>query len=189
MKRFFQALILLFGVTLYSQDSLSIKDGAHGYDKDFVLNIFLKTDAKKSFGTTTADKQLLSSGTTTETKVNKLIDNTQNFKSSVNVGDVVRNKTDNTYAFIWGEDPDGDGKYEITSDTSLTLSTDIMESGEEYEIVATVNPTHMTRIRKYAKKHRISLYEIGYVTKGKGVFYQKNQKLIRIRDKGWHHFQ
>ncbi len=134
MKRFFQALILLFGVTLYSQDSLSIKDGAHGYDKDFVLNIFLKTDAKKSFGTTTGDKQLLSSGTTTETKVNKLIDNTQNFKSSVNVGDVVRNKTDNTYAFIWGEDPDGDGKYEITSDTSLTLSTDIMESGEEYEI-------------------------------------------------------
>jgi len=71
----------------------------------------------------------------------------------------------------------------------LNVNNLIFNGGEEYEIVATVNPTHMTRIRKYAKKHRISLYEIGYVTKGKGVFYQKNQKLIRIRDKGWHHFQ
>jgi len=65
----------------------------------------------------------------------------------------------------------------------------IFNGGEEYEIVGTVNPTHMTRIKKYAKKHQIRLYEIGYVTKGRGVFYQKNQKLIRVRDKGWQHFQ
>jgi len=25
--------------------------------------------------------------------------------------------------------------------------------------------------------------------KGKGVFFQKNGKLISIKDKGWHHFQ
>ncbi len=65
----------------------------------------------------------------------------------------------------------------------------IFNGGEEYEIVATINPTHMARIKKYAKKHRIRLYKIGYVTKGRGVFYQKNQKLIRIKDKGWKHFQ
>ena len=39
------------------------------------------------------------------------------------------------------------------------------------------------------KKNQIKLYEIGYVMKGKGVFFQKNGKLISIKDKGWHHFQ
>ena len=43
MKRIFQALILLIGVSLYSQNSLSVKDGAHGYDEDFVLEIDLET--------------------------------------------------------------------------------------------------------------------------------------------------
>jgi thiamine monophosphate kinase len=35
----------------------------------------------------------------------------------------------------------------------------------------------------------MKLYEIGYVTKGKGVFYKKNGRLIRIKDKGWQHLQ
>ena len=45
------------------------------------------------------------------------------------------------------------------------------------------------KMKKYARKNRIRLYEIGYVTRGKGVFYQKNGKLIRIKDGGWQHFQ
>ena len=65
----------------------------------------------------------------------------------------------------------------------------IFNGGEEYEIVATINPTHITKVKKYAKKNKIRLYEIGYVTNGKGVFYQKNGKLTRIKDKGWQHFQ
>jgi len=35
----------------------------------------------------------------------------------------------------------------------------------------------------------MKLYEIGYVTKGKGVFHKKNGKLIRIKDEGWQHLQ
>ena len=65
----------------------------------------------------------------------------------------------------------------------------VFNGGEEYEIVATVNPTHIAKIKKYAKRNKIRLYEIGYVTKGRGVFHQKNGKLIRIRDEGWRHFQ
>jgi len=65
----------------------------------------------------------------------------------------------------------------------------IFNGGEEYEIVATANTSNLTRIKKYAKKHRIKLYEIGYVTKGSGVFYKKDGKLIRIKDKGWQHLQ
>ena len=65
----------------------------------------------------------------------------------------------------------------------------IFNGGEEYEIVATVNVSNLAKIKKFAKKHRMKLYEIGYVTKGKGVFYKKDEKLIRIKDKGWQHLQ
>jgi len=43
MKRIIQVLLLLVGVTLYSQDTLSVKDGAYGYDKDFALDLHLTT--------------------------------------------------------------------------------------------------------------------------------------------------
>jgi len=78
---------------------------------------------------------------------------------------------------------------DFANSNGLNANDLIFNGGEEYEIVGTVNPTHMTRIKKYAKKHKIRLYEIGYVTNGRGVFYQKNQKLIKIKDKGWQHFQ
>ena len=65
----------------------------------------------------------------------------------------------------------------------------IFNGGEEYEIIATVNPSNLTKIKKYAKIHHIQLYEIGYVAKGNGVYLQKNGKFIKIKDKGWHHFQ
>lgn len=43
MKRLIQFTILLVGVLLYSQDTLSVKDGAYGYDKDFTLELNLTT--------------------------------------------------------------------------------------------------------------------------------------------------
>ena len=65
----------------------------------------------------------------------------------------------------------------------------ILNGGEEYEIVATTSKANLPKIKKDAKKHRIKLYEIGYVTKGTGVFYKGNGKLVRIKDKGWQHLQ
>ena len=65
----------------------------------------------------------------------------------------------------------------------------ILNGGEEYEIVATTSKANLPKIKKDAKKHRIKLYEIGYVTKGTGVFYKRNGKLVRMKDKGWQHLQ
>ena len=65
----------------------------------------------------------------------------------------------------------------------------ILNGGEEYEIVATASKSNLPKIKSHAKKHRIKLYEIGYVTKGRGVFHKRNGKLDRIRDKGWEHLQ
>jgi len=79
--------------------------------------------------------------------------------------------------------------FDFANSNNLDVNDLIFNGGEEYEIVATANPTNLKRIKKYAIKNRIKLYEIGYVMKGKGVFFQKNGKLISIRDEGWHHFQ
>ena len=65
----------------------------------------------------------------------------------------------------------------------------ILNGGEEYEIVATTSKANLPKIKKDAKKHSVKLYEIGYVTKGTGVFYKRNGKLVRIKDRGWQHLQ
>ena len=78
---------------------------------------------------------------------------------------------------------------EFAASNKIDSNDLILNGGEEYEIVATVNQSSLPKIKKHAKKHRIKLYEIGYVTKGRGVFYKKNGSMIRIKDKGWQHLQ
>ena len=63
-------------------------------------------------------------GTTTGVQANKLIDSTQNFTSTVTVGDQVVNQVDGQTALVSG----------IDSNTTLSLDTDIMISGEDYTI-------------------------------------------------------
>ena len=78
---------------------------------------------------------------------------------------------------------------EFAASNKLNLNDLILNGGEEYEIVATTSKANLQKIKKYTKKHRISIYEIGYVTKGRGIFYKRNGKLVRIKDKGWQHLQ
>ena len=85
--------------------------------------------------------------------------------------------------------PSENDVFDFASSNRLNVNDLIFNGGEEYEIVATVNMSNLPKIKKYAKKHRVKLYEIGYVTKGKGVFYKKDGKLIRIKDEGWQHLQ
>jgi len=91
--------------------------------------------------------------------------------------------------FVITRMPSENDVFDFASSSRLNANDLIFNGGEEYEIVATVNTSNLTRIKKYAKKHRIKLYEIGYVTKGSGVFYKKDGKLIRIKDNGWQHLQ
>ena len=91
--------------------------------------------------------------------------------------------------FVITQLPSEKDVFDFANLNRLDVNNLIFNGGEEYEIVATINPKHMIKMKKYARKNRIRLYEIGYVTRGKGVFYQKNGKLIRIKDEGWQHFQ
>ena len=79
--------------------------------------------------------------------------------------------------------------FDFAANNRLNAMNLIFNGGEEYEIIATVNPSNLKKIKKYAKLHHIQLYEIGYVSKGNGVYLQKNGRFIKIKDKGWHHFQ
>lgn len=86
--------------------------------------LYSKTALNTNFGTSKYGEGLVDSGTTDGVSAGKLIQSGQNFLTTVTVGDVVYNTTDGTYAFVTG----------IDSDTQLSISVDIMASGENYRI-------------------------------------------------------
>lgn len=67
---------------------------------------------------------LVTSGVTSATTADKLVDSTQNFLSTVSIGDLVRNTTDSTFALVTA----------IDSDTILSIDTDIFTITEDYVI-------------------------------------------------------
>jgi microcystin-dependent protein len=69
----------------------------------------------------------IDSGTTTATTANKLVQSGQNFLTTVSIGQIVFNSTDSTWAYVTAVD----------SDTTLSLSSDIMANAEAYTIYAT----------------------------------------------------
>lgn len=66
----------------------------------------------------------IAAGVTTATTASKLVDSTQNFLSTVSIGDLVRNTTDTTFAKVTA----------IDSDTQLSVDTDIFTITEDYVI-------------------------------------------------------
>ena len=80
--------------------------------------------------TLSGQQKIIETGSDTAGTSNKLTDSTQNFSSTVQKRDVVVNTTDGTVAFVGAVD----------SDTVLSLvdasnsASDIMDSGEKYEI-------------------------------------------------------
>ena len=68
----------------------------------------------------------LDRGAATSTTANKLVDSTQNFNTTAQVGSFIKNTTDGTTASVTA----------IDSDTTLSISSDIMASGENYILFA-----------------------------------------------------
>ena len=71
----------------------------------------------------------------------------------------------------------------------LNLNNLIFHGGEEYEFIFTISPKHRNIIKKNAKRCKTPIIEIGYVTSGKGVFVEKQDSVIRLKDLGWKHFR
>jgi len=71
----------------------------------------------------------------------------------------------------------------------LNLNNLIFHGGEEYEFIFTTSPKHRNIIKKNAKMCKTPIIEIGYVTSGKGVFVEKQDSVVRLKDLGWKHFR
>jgi len=78
------------------------------------------------------------SGTTTGVNGYELIDANQTFTTSVAVGDIITNTTDNTSAYITA----------ITNNTTLVISENIMANAEEYNIYDQYNVTEVERVNQ-----------------------------------------
>jgi thiamine-monophosphate kinase len=91
--------------------------------------------------------------------------------------------------FVITKLPANQDLFEFAMSNRLDAVDLIFNGGEEYEMVATVNPTNLSKIRTSARALKIPLFELGYVKSGVGVVYKTNSKIIQIKDKGWLHFR
>jgi len=71
------------------------------------------------------------SGTTDGTTTDKLVDSTQNFTSTIEIGNIIANTTDSNYTFVTA----------IDSDTTLSINDDIFTTGEAYTIYTNIHGT------------------------------------------------
>tara|TARA_R100001443_G_scaffold53483_3_gene65110 strand:+ start:1313 stop:2251 length:939 start_codon:yes stop_codon:yes gene_type:complete len=123
-----EEVIDTFSATAYLAQPVANQNNQYNLPADYYLinKIFYYPTLKVS-GTSTA----LSAGT-------QLVDSTQTFTTSVSVGDVLTNTTDNTSAYIT----------EVRSDTILILSESIMAVGETYSIYDQYNITEVERVNQ-----------------------------------------
>ena len=91
--------------------------------------------------------------------------------------------------FLIFQIPSNSDLFEFAKKNKLNPIDLIFNGGEEYEIISTVNPKNIQRVKKSAKNLKIPLIEIGFVRKGSGVFYHDKDKIIKIKDEGWLHFR
>ena len=91
--------------------------------------------------------------------------------------------------FVITELPTNDDIVEFSKKNKINLKDLVLNGGEEFELVFTVAPKNLTHVHNIAKRFKIHIFEIGYVTKGNGVFFRDKKESFRIKDKGWYHFR
>lgn len=85
--------------------------------------------------------------------------------------------------------PTGDNVIKFARQNKMNLENLVFCGGEEYEIVATIPPRNLQKVKNLAKKMKIPLLEIGHVSSGKNVIFVKNDKLRVIKRCGWIHLR
>jgi thiamine-monophosphate kinase len=78
---------------------------------------------------------------------------------------------------------------EFTARNKIDLKDLVFCGGEEYEMVFTVSPLYLQQVRQVARKLKVPLFEIGYVTRGKNVVLMEKFKPRTIKRCGWVHLR
>ena len=91
--------------------------------------------------------------------------------------------------FLITKIPTNNDVIEFSKKNKISLNKLVFDGGEEFELVFTVTPKNLKKIHIIAKNNKISIFEIGHVSKGKGVFFDDGDDSFKIKDKGWQHFR
>lgn len=91
--------------------------------------------------------------------------------------------------FIINNIPTGKDLLEFAKSCNIDSNDLVFHGGEEYEFVFTTSKKHRILIKKNASMLKTPIIEIGYVTKGNGVFLENQEKFVPLKDLGWHHFR
>ncbi|MEO9277403.1 MAG: thiamine-phosphate kinase [Nitrososphaera sp.] len=78
---------------------------------------------------------------------------------------------------------------EFTRLNRIDLFDMVFCGGEEFEIIATVSPKNLQKVIRLARKLNVPIFEIGHVTKGKGVVFYKDGRFKTIKRCGWIHLR
>ena len=73
--------------------------------------------------------------------------------------------------FLITKIPTNNDVIEFSKKNKISLNKLVFDGGEEFELVFTVTPKNLKKIHILAKNNKISIFEIGHVSKGKGVFF------------------
>ena len=91
--------------------------------------------------------------------------------------------------FVITSMPAGDDVIKFARQNKMSLENLVFCGGEEYEIVSTVHPWNLQKIRNLAKKMKIPLFEIGHVSNGKNVILVDSDRSKVIKRCGWTHLR
>ena len=188
--------ICLFGIT----DKIVTRQNSRKGDLVFVTGPFGYTSAGldmiqgKKRGKSGFVKKAINSVIKPKPRLNFGIKNKNYFSSSMDSSDGL-STTLNEMAkqsknkFIITKIPISKDLEDFVKSYKLNSDNLVFNGGEEYEFVFTASLNHKKKIIKSAKLLKIPIIEIGFVTSGKGVYVEKNKKLIQLKDKGWKHFK
>ncbi|MDE1769448.1 MAG: thiamine-phosphate kinase [Thaumarchaeota archaeon] len=85
--------------------------------------------------------------------------------------------------------PTGYDVIEFAARNKIDLKDLVFCGGEEYEMVFTVSPRHLDKVRNIARKLKVPLFVMGYVARGKDVVLMEKFKPKKIKRCGWVHLR
>ena len=163
--------------------------GAFGYTAAALEIILKKKKSSKAFSTKSKNlffkpKPRLEFGHKSANYTTSSIDSSDGLSSCLN-----ELSNQNKKKFLITKIPTNKDVIEFSKKNNTSLNRLVFDGGEEFELVFTTMPKNLRKIHALAKKNKISIFEIGHVSKGKGVFFDDGNNLFKIKDNGWQHFR
>jgi len=192
---------IVFHVCLFGNaDKIVNRKGAKPGDSIFVTGPFGYTSAgleillNNGKGRDSFSKNAKNSVLNPKPQLNYCLKNKKYFSSSMDSSDGL-STTLNELAkqsnckFVINCVPAAKGIEKFSKQHKKNLEDLVFHGGEEYETVFTVSKKNRFKVISNAKLSKTPIIEIGFVTKGKDVFIEKNNKNVRLKDLGWRHFK